>query len=177
MQKGFTLIELIIACVIISILGSISATYMRGLYLNFQVFSEINRLHSFISQSRELAVIHQQHIAICPTDDFLNCNGDWTKSLMQFIDSNNSKHREENETLLNTIVPYDITDRIIQYNKSQIRFNDQGMANGYLGTLAYCYYGGSEGIIVSRVGRIRFALDFDGDGISEKSDRTPIACN
>lgn len=176
-RTGFVLIELIIVLAIISIL-IISTT--KGYYTittHFQTWAESSRLYSLIQQTRNLAVTHSTHAILCPSTNQKECISDWHQVLIQFLDKNNNKKRDDNEPLQLVVTPFSIDGREITYPRTMINFDKSGRINGFTGTLAYCSEFYTRGIVLSRVGRIRNALDLNGDGIPDKDISTPISCD
>lgn len=94
---------------------------------------------------------------MCPSENELVCQSDWELPLILFIDSNNNKQRDIEEEIINRFTPYPQLSRSITYPRKQIRFNGLGQINGYTGTLIYCSELNSKGIVLSRVGRIRYS--------------------
>jgi Tfp pilus assembly protein FimT len=75
---------------------------------------------------------------------------------MVFIDVNDNKKRDLSESIIQRISPYTGIERTIEYPRTQIRFDGQGQINGYTGTLKYCSEYNTKGIVLSRIGRIRY---------------------
>ena len=162
---GVTLIELITVTAITSVLASVASSGITST----KYWLEPKRLFSAIQATRTLSITHNGHAVLCPSEDEIICLKDWQLPLMIFIDINNNKQRDINEKILQTITPYANLERTIEYPRTQIRFNSQGNINGYTGTLKYCSKYVSKGIVLSRVGRIRYLLN--------SNPRNPIICN
>jgi type IV fimbrial biogenesis protein FimT len=164
-QQGFSLIELLITTSIITI---ISQTAGYGIDTT-RYWLEPKRLFSAIQEIRTIAVTNNQHGVLCPSSDSYKCLKNWTLPLIMFIDENNNKQRDINETIIQTITPFTGIERTIIYPRNQINFNGQGHINGYTGTLKYCSKYNTKGIVLSRVGRTRYLLN--------SNPRDPIICN
>ena len=113
---------------------------------------------------------------LCPTENGNRCVRNWKLPLMLFSDSNKNKKRDTNEPIISLFEAFSEADTLLDYPKTQIRFNEHGMANYYNGTMSYCLNQTVKGIIISRVGRIRFARDLDGDHIPDVNPSTPVSC-
>jgi type IV fimbrial biogenesis protein FimT len=158
MQKnGLTLIELIVTTAIAVTIGGVTSRSIEST----KYWLEPKRLFSAIQETRTLSITHNGHAVLCPSEDGFVCNKDWQLPLMIFIDLNNNKQRDLNESIIHTIIPYTNLERTIEYPRRQIRFNGQGQINGYTGTLKYCSRYVSKGMVLSRVGRIRYLQQLD----------------
>jgi type IV fimbrial biogenesis protein FimT len=176
-QQGFTLIELITVTAIILIISSISMGSFRGLLHQSQANSDMSELLLQVRTTRQYAITYSQHAVLCPSHNQQDCVNDWKAPRMMFLDSNNNKKRDANEAIerrFNALLDSNI---LIKYPKTQIRFNDQGIANFYNGTLAYCSGDIVHGLVISRLGRIRVAHDLDGDHNPDVNSRTTVKCS
>lgn len=175
-QQGFSLIELIIIC---ALAGMLSISFSHG-YTSFieqaRKQKDVARLLLMIQSTRLYSINHSSTIVLCPTKDQSRCIRNWKLPIIQFSDDNRNKKRDDNEAILNRFAALSADDISIDYPKSQIRFNENGMANFYNGTLRYCLNQQIAGIVISRIGRIRFAQDLDGDHIPDVNSNTPITC-
>lgn len=176
-QQGITLTELIITLAIISILGTnISASFSSFLEQS-QVDSDKSQLLLMLQTTRQSAVNHITTAVLCPSEDSLNCVNNWKLPTMIFHDRNNNKRRDLSEEILHQFDSFNDAEIAIKYPKTQIRFNRNGMANFYNGTLRYCLNKSIIGIVISRIGRIRFARDLNNDNIPDINKSTPVSCD
>ena len=134
---------------------------------------EPKRILSTIQEIRSIAITNRHPTVLCPSADNYQCIKDWQLPLIVFMDVNNNKKRDLNEDIIKTITPYSGIERSIEYPRSQIRFNEQGQINGYTGTLKYCSKYNTKGIVLSRVGRIRYIQSLDPDN----QDSNPVICS
>ncbi len=175
-QQGFTLIEILIACAIVAIIAAASTSSFSLMIEQSRKNKDISRLLLIIRSTRQNSVNSSTTTVLCPTLDKKNCQRNWKLPLIVFSDLNKNKKRDDNEAILNQYPSFSEADIRIKYPKSQIRFNEKGMANYYNGTLAYCLNDATAGIIISRIGRIRFAQDLDGDHIPDVNSSTSVSC-
>ena len=175
-QQGFTLIELTVALAIITLLFSIGSPSYRFLINQSRIQSDVGNLLMMLRMTRQQAILSTSTAVLCPSNDDKTCVRDWKLPLMQFIDSNNNKKRDPDEAIKKRFPAFNGDDVFIKYPKTQVRFNEQGMANFYNGTFGYCLDKTVKGIIISRIGRIRFAQDLDGDHIPDVNPDTPVTC-
>lgn len=175
-QQGFTLIELIICCAIIVIINLSFSSSFAFILDKARVDKDIVRLLLMVQTTRQYSINQSSTTVLCPSQDQKNCIRNWKLPLMLFHDTNKNTIRDPNEIILNSFDAFNEDDIQIYYPKSQIRFNESGMANFYNGTLSYCLKQHIEGIIISRIGRIRLAQDLDGDHIPDVRLGTPVNC-
>ena len=176
-QQGFTLIELTTTMVIICIISSISMGDFRDLLHRSQANNDILELLLQVRATRQYAITYSQHAVFCPSHNQYDCISDWKAPKMIFIDSNNNKKRDANEPIEHRFKAILDSNILIKYPKTQIRFDSQGIANYYNGTLAYCFEDVIHGLVISRLGRIRIAQDLNGDHRPDVNSSTVVKCN
>jgi type IV fimbrial biogenesis protein FimT len=143
----------------------------------YQANSDISELLLQIRTTRQYAITYSQYAVLCPSHNKRNCVNDWKAEKMIFLDTNNNNIRDANEVIerqFNALLDNNI---VVKYPKTQIRFNDQGIANFFNGTLAYCSGGIIHGLVISRLGRIRMAQDLDGDHNPDVNNNTAANCD
>jgi type IV fimbrial biogenesis protein FimT len=126
--------------------------------------------------TRQQAVVHGMTSVLCPSINDKTCVRNWKLPLIQFIDANKNNKRDPDEAIQQRFSALGTSNVVIKYPKTQVRFNAQGMANVYNGTFKYCLDKTVKGIVISRIGRIRFAQDLDGDHIPDINSTTPVSC-
>jgi type IV fimbrial biogenesis protein FimT len=175
-QHGFTLIELTIVLTIVSLIFSFANPSYRFIINQLRAKSDINNLLTMLRTTREYAIINAATTVLCPTNDERICVRNWKLPTIQFIDRNNNKQRDPDESIQKRFKALGEDDVFIKYPKTQVRFNKSGMASFYNGTFGYCLGDTIKGIIISRIGRIRFAQDLNGDNIPDINLNTVVAC-
>ena len=176
-QQGFTLIELTTTMAVMLIISSINMGDFRALLHQSQANSDISDLLLQVRTTRQYAITYSQHAVLCPSNNQQDCINDWKAPRMIFLDSNNNKKRDANEAIEHRFKALLDRDILISYPKTQIRFNNQGIANYYNGTLAYCSENIVYGLVISRLGRIRVAQDLDGDHNPDVNNHTAVKCS
>lgn len=174
-QQGFTLIELTIILAIATILFSLGSSSYRFLINQSRIQADVGNLLMMLRMTRQQAILQTTTSVLCPSSDDETCERDWKLPLIQFHDTNKNKKRDNDEVILNRLGALS-EDALINYPKTQVRFNEHGMANFYNGTFGYCLGDTVQGIVISRIGRIRFAQDLDGDHIPDVNPNTPVSC-
>lgn len=175
-QQGFTLVELLIVSAITAIISYTAVPNITFMIEKNRINTDIFRLLLLIQTTRQNSINFSTTSVLCPTESGSRCTRNWKLPLMLFSDSNKNKKRDTDEPIIHQFKAFNEPDVLIGYPKTQIRFNEQGMANYYNGTMSYCLNQTVKGIIISRVGRIRFARDLDGDHIPDVNPSTPVSC-
>ncbi|CCK74770.1 MAG: GspH/FimT family pseudopilin [Oleispira antarctica] len=175
-QHGFTLIELAIVLTIIALFINIGSHSYSFLINKIRVQSDTRNLLMMLRMTRLYAITHKTTSVLCPSNDNKICIKDWKQPLIQFNDVNKNNKRDDDEIIQNRFEAFKGNDLIIDYPRTQVRFNEQGIANFYNGTFSYCLDEVVKGIVISRIGRIRFAQDLDGDNIPDVNSSTPVFC-
>jgi type IV fimbrial biogenesis protein FimT len=175
-QQGFTLIELTIVLAIVALLFSLGSTSYRFVINQTRVQADVGNLLMMLRMTRQQAIVHSTTSVLCPSKNDKTCVRDWKLPLIQFYDINKNKKRDIDEAIQHRFQAFADDDVLIKYPKTQVRFNEQGMANFYNGTFGYCLGQFTKGIVISRIGRIRFAKDLNGDHIPDVNRNTSVSC-
>jgi Tfp pilus assembly protein FimT len=175
-QSGFSLVELATTTAIILMIYSVCAGDIDYLLQKSQAHNDLSTLLQQVSAARQLAITYSQPAVLCPTRNQQDCINDWKAPKIIFIDSNNNKRRDSNEVIDRRFSAVINNNIRIRYPKTQIRFDKQGIANFYNGTLAYCFNDIIKGLVISRLGRIRIAQDLNGDHTPDVNSNTPVSC-
>lgn len=106
-QRGFTLIELMVALVVAAILTTVAVPSMRTFIQNERITTETNSLIADLSFARSEALKSNVNVTVCksanPTVVPPACSttgSDWSTGRVIFIDSNNNGTIDTGETIL-----------------------------------------------------------------------------
>ena len=185
--NGFTLIEMLVAVLILGVLLLVAAPGFSDLISNNRMVSEVYVLRATLSHARSEALARRAPVVVCPTTDGLACadSNDWSTGYMTFVDT-------DNNSVANSA---DVDEDIIQWEARQspvaigfdnaskrVRFGGQGAALGFEGTFTFCDDRGAwdaRALILNPVGSLRAALDTDAtsDGIVNALNDTDVVCN
>jgi len=185
--NGFTLIEMLVAVLILGVLLLVAAPGFSDLISNNRMVSEVYVLRATLSHARSEALARRAPVVVCPTTDGLACadSNDWSTGYMTFVDTDNN----------NVANSADVDEEIIQWEARQspvaigfdnvskrVRFGGQGIALGFDGTFTFCDSrgaGDARALILNPVGSLRAALDNDAtpDGIVNALDDANVVCN
>jgi type IV fimbrial biogenesis protein FimT len=105
-ERGFTLIEAMLALVVLGILGAIAVPTFRQFTSNTRVSAATNGLASALARARNEALLRSTPVSVCAASDAnLNACGtqtQWTQGWIAFIDLNGSGSIDPTESVLQT---------------------------------------------------------------------------
>jgi|TARA_B110000091_G_C13711898_1_gene430864 prepilin-type N-terminal cleavage/methylation domain-containing protein len=182
--KGFTLIELMVTCSILSILLAIVIPNFNEFIIKTRVDSQISQLHHLLLITRNSAINYNQDVTLCPLNENLECTVNWQDELSVFVDFNNNGvlNPESNEKIIKVKAAVKHGDQL-QYGlkRNKVKFAATGRTTGWgsNGTFKLCPQKKiqfSRAIIVSTSGRFYLSSDIDNDGKDENRRGTEIIC-
>ncbi len=179
---AFTLIELLIALLILSILLSLALPSFGNLLERKKVSANVERLVHTLQQSRLRAITDNVKVTICPTVDGLNCSNNWSKGYMSFVDQNGNRQFDVTDSILFQYHSFDQQSelhwRAFGIRKS-LQWLDTGITNHQNGTFTVCYakkLENARGLFLTKAGRIRYSRDNNGDGYHENATGAALRC-
>lgn len=161
--SGFSLIEIIICCAIISIIYFYTIPYFH----QYMAQEEIKKVQKILSYSnltaKSHASTHRNNVVICSTENGDQCQKlQWNKGLLVFLDTNQNKQIDANETIIlyeKTNLKYGTLDWRGTLSSSTLTFmaKHDGLPIGSNGSFFYCSFqdSGSKRIVLSKMGHIR----------------------
>ncbi len=101
-QNGFTMLELMVTLVVLSILLGIGVPSFQSVIRNNRIASATNELVGALTYARSEAMKRGDTVTACPTVDEESCAGsnDWAKGWILFVDVDQNGARAETELLL-----------------------------------------------------------------------------
>lgn len=157
LNKGFSLIELIIAISIFSILVTLAVPGLKNMLQNNAMLASYNELLSALNYTRSAAVTSGKGASICIRNvagDNCESNDDiakWSNGWIVYVESSSEVIRVF-DGLKNSLE--------LSYPRSKLTFNSQGFSAGYAGKFEFCDSRGDSakrGMVISGTGRIRMA--------------------
>ena len=85
-NSGFTLYELMITVLIVGVILTFAIPNMQDFTRNSRMTAAANDLHSAFHLARSESSRAKSNITICPSDDTLDCGGDWSDGYIVFVD-------------------------------------------------------------------------------------------
>ena len=130
-QHGFTLIELMVSTVILSLLLSVAMPSLINISDQHYSNSSVSQFRKVLTSARALALNSNKKITICPNIRGI-CNNNWQNPLSVFLDTNNNEIIDAGETLFLTASNENTRGNWLNRNTNttSIKFNEQGHAFG-----------------------------------------------
>lgn len=181
---GFTLVELMIAIAVLTILVTIAAPSFRTTIQNNRITTQLNDFVSSLQLARSEAVKRAQPVSLCISSDSASCTGaNWGQGWIVFldIDGDGALDVGDGDSVLNIGVQLSGNNTLTGSANvaSSIRFNTRGFSPVTNGILIVCDERGNsnaKGILLSTTGRITRTPDSDADGIEEDGAGNPLSC-
>ncbi len=160
-QNGLTLIELIIALSIMSILSSYALPSFYQLKLKKQLESERNRLTASLQFARSLSIMKQSTVIVCPSLSGQSCDNqsNWHEGWIIFLDKDSNRQLDAEDTVLRREdAMFEQITAISSIHRSKIRYTTIGFSPGTNLSINFCDQRGEEkaiALIVSNSGRVK----------------------
>lgn len=171
-RRGFTLYELLITLVLVSILIAIGTPTFSAIVARNRQAIEINTLSHAIHLARKVSIVHRQVVTLCPSTDGRNCltTTDWSTGWIAFRndDRDSPPTVDPGETI---ILSHNVTRQIrITSNRRSftLRSTVTRATNGTLVVCAAHNRVAPRALVVSYTGRPRVA--------TERPDGSPYFC-
>jgi len=179
--KGFTLIELLVAIGILALTLSLGTVGWNRILKQSYADTVAGQLANDFREGRLAAINENEFVTLCPTENRIHCNNDWSLPLMLFTDANKNKKLDIGETLIrdlgNRLGKFDL--RIRPANRYYFRWAPLGISHGSPGSITICdqqFVSANRKITVSMLGRTRMSRDMDDDGIHEDKHGNDLNC-
>lgn len=174
--RGITLLELLITLAITVILMTAVVPSFRSVAANTQVQTSTDTLIRATFLARTESAKRGQRVIACLSDTDTACSPSSPNRLLIFADSDRSGSPTSPTDIIRDIELKEpaIT---ITYNRPFLAYAPTGYATGTNGSFSVCHSSGiGNMVIISTLGRARKAIDYDGDGIVEKTPGQPLEC-
>lgn len=178
-QDGLTIIEMMIALVIVGVVMTIVVPSAQSLLNQNRVIAEINEVSGVIQFARANAIDEQVETVICPTEDFSTCTEDWTDPKMVFADEDASGTRNNDEELLVATSALSSANTL-SGPAVAIQFDGNGIVNG-VATLLLCHSNDDANLArelyINAQGRVKISRDSNKDGVHESHTGGALSCS
>lgn len=174
--NGFTLLELLITISLVAITISLTAPTVASIVSENQLQSTSSLIQRAISLTRTESVKRGHRVVMCLSNKEDSCNSSTPVHLLVFADPDRTGSPSSSKDLIKLAqLPYPTV--FTSYNRPFLAFSPIGYAAGTNGTFKICHKNGEgELLVISTLGRTRKAVDYDGDGLVEKTPGNPISC-
>lgn len=99
-SPGFTLIEMLVTMLVISIIAGLGVPAMRGLMAPAAMQSWVTSYHMALRTTRQVAVSANRGVTVCPLDEAGRCTGRWDHSLALFFDQGRTGQLQDEADLI-----------------------------------------------------------------------------
>jgi len=169
-QIGFTLMELIVAVAILSILTTLAVPSYRTMMANNQGATNANALIQALTLARSEAIKRNRTVVVCKSTTGTSCDTSasvtWDRGLVTFVDANVNGALDSGEIVIRADYPF-VKESAIYFPLSTNGLNSVSYSPSGLGSVASSTTGGTftlrpngssgqdKTVILSSVGRPR----------------------
>lgn len=183
-QRGYSLVELMVALAVAGLLLGIAVPEFRDLIAAQQATARINAVAGAIQTARHLAIAQNAVAVMCPGQGPACAGRDqWHLGTLIFADRDGDRRVDEGELVAARLPKLDDGERLVWRsfrNRTFLQFRGTGLTDWQNGNFQYCPANGdprlARQLILNAQGRVRQALDQDGDGIREDARGRPLTC-
>jgi type IV fimbrial biogenesis protein FimT len=138
-QAGFTLVELIVAMLVVAVLVGLGVPSFRYVTTANRIAGEINGLLGDMQLARAEAIKEGQTVTVCSSSTpYTACSGStaWANGWIVFMDANGNKTVDAGEPVLRVQPAFTALDTFTASNAiAAVTFNREGFAFGLPGTV------------------------------------------
>ncbi|TMP46139.1 pilus assembly protein [Pseudoalteromonas citrea] len=150
--RGFTLLELMIAIAIVSILASIAFFNNSNLAQSNKAEAFLLDLKRTLSFARAKATTSDEIVITCPVDPdelaargTMSCTNNWSSNnIIVFVDDDNNGQHNDGDTLVRAMDLVSTGDTLTFSGTATIRFDSSGRVTSQTGSFLYCPAGSEE---------------------------------
>jgi type IV fimbrial biogenesis protein FimT len=184
--RGFTLVEMMIALLVVAVVLAIGAPSFSSLIKNNRMLSQVYELRAVLNNARSEALAQRNFVTVCSSSDGSTCSGEWKDGYIAFIDMDGDTETTDlgeaggDEIIIAKTL--DIADSrfSIDYSETRIRFNSRGYATGFSGTFTLCDDRGAQearGVILTPAGIVRAPEDRKNIGVLVDINGDELECD
>ncbi len=182
--SGFSLTELLVTLAAAGLLMGIAIPEFAELAAGQRASARINAVAGAIQTARHLAITHNTEVTLCPGQGpVCGRRNQWHHGMLIFADRDRDRRIDEGEFVGARLPKMDAGETIVWRsfgNRSYLRFRGTGLTDWQPGHFQYCPADRNpryaRQLILNAQGRMRHAVDGDGDGIREDARGRPLQC-
>ncbi|WP_413701430.1 GspH/FimT family pseudopilin [Psychromonas sp. KJ10-10] len=166
-NKGFTILELMITIAIMAILIAVAVPSFNSMMISNSVTRDQDTIFSLLLTARSEAVKRGRAVSVCQSSNLTACDSSasWTDGVIVFFDSNADGDIDTDTN------PATIDDVVLRVNEKlqsnvnlaftggdHVTFNSLGQAEGNVGTFTFTHSNGTDytrTMTLSATGRVR----------------------
>ncbi|MCE9682621.1 GspH/FimT family pseudopilin [Halomonas alkalisoli] len=155
-QRGLTLVELLVAIAVMTLLFGWALPSFQALSARQEVSAEVLRLKTALALARNTAIARRATVTVCPSRDRLSCNNDdWTSPLM-VIQGRAEGGNIGSDEVLRILDDSRVVSVSYRQDGRPVRYGALGRPAGHNGTFHICgRHDTGARVIVSNFGRVR----------------------
>jgi type IV fimbrial biogenesis protein FimT len=158
--SAFTLLELLITIAIVGIVTAIAAPAMQTFIKNDRLVTQINSLVGHLSLARSEAVVRNQQVVVCVSNNSTTCAGsDWSEGWIVFVDTDNDSAFTAGEPIVRAQQALEGGNTMNSSIGTSVVYDNRGFAAaGSTGTFSLCddrLEDHIKAISISNTGRVR----------------------
>tara|TARA_R110002167_G_scaffold144413_10_gene334856 strand:- start:87504 stop:88073 length:570 start_codon:yes stop_codon:yes gene_type:complete len=182
-NRGFTILELCITLALVCVLTGLAAAPLQSFVAAKEGDQALRSINELILIARSAAAKNGRGVTLCPSSTGLQCGGTWSSGAMLFLDRNFDRKINQDDIILRARSELSrqgsITWRAFG-NRQYLQVDARGFMRHQSGNFSYCDASGdpqlARQLVVNSAGRVRVALDSDGDGVRENSRGKALEC-
>ena len=142
--RGFSLVEMMIALVVLAVLIVITAPGFSDLIRNNRLLSQVYAMRAALNEARSEALAQRSFVTFCRSNDGATCSGNWNEGYIAFLDFDGDGAVDDpnapdgDQVFFSKSLDSDELD--IDYSNAQnrVRFDSQGYARTFDGVFTFC---------------------------------------
>jgi type IV fimbrial biogenesis protein FimT len=160
-NKGFTLIELMVAVAIFAILVAVAAPSFRNMVISNSVNMDRDLLFSFLLSARAEAITQGIKVSVCKSSDLDECDATvaWTDGWIMFTDQNGDGAVSTGDTILKVNEALVGNVSLVFSGGNFVTFDSLGRPGANTGTFSFTHSSGDStydrSVSLSTTGRAR----------------------
>jgi len=164
---GFTLVEMMMALLVLAVLLAVAAPGFYELIKNNRMLSQVYAMRAALNGARSEALAQRSFVTLCHSEDGATCGGDWNEGYVAFVDADGDGAVDDpnsptgDRVFFAKVVDSDTLE--IDYSGGdRVLFDSRGYtADSSQGIFTFCEIRGSSkarGVVVGASGMVR-AMD------------------
>lgn len=181
--RGISLLELLFALALLAILGSLAVPAMSQTLKRASNHTLANQMILLVQYARSESIVRRHVITLCGSRSAQQCDGNWSRHVLVFVDHNRNGKREDEDRLLQVVTTVKEGETLqwrVFGNKTYLQLHPNGRTRYQNGNFTYCPANGDARYalhwLLNASGRLRVAPDKNGNGIPENSSGKDIQC-
>lgn len=149
-MRGYSLLEILLVLALVALIAFFGIPGLQSLFLYHKANIQINQLVRVLNFARNLAIIENQSVLLCPTVLDEQCGDDWQQGIDIYLLT------EKGKLIVKKSSEFSGAKLIWNRKANTIIFAPNGALASQNGTFDYALFPGpSKHVILSTTGRVR----------------------